>query len=95
MAVNLTAADLAVALRLVVAGDIETELGKLLEAASARIAEYAPGAPEAIANEAAKRFVGVLFDLGPSVSRSENLFRTSGAQALLAPWRTQRARKIG
>ena len=72
---------------------------------SARIQQYAPGAPLAVRREAATRFWGYLaqaaqpsvgaVDLGhikqtPPYSHAA-AFRNSGVAALLAPWRIRRA----
>lgn len=83
----------------------EPRVGKLLEAATAHVLRYAPGAPDAAHNEAVTRLAGYLAqsDYGAVVSDSigpmatthktnhADLFRSSGAAALLAPWRVRRA----
>ena len=93
MAVDLTVAQLSNALRL---GDTAEELEivtRLLGVASALVSVYAPNAPDAIANEAAVRLAGYLFDqpTAPARSSHANALRNSGAAALLASWRVQRA----
>ena len=97
MAVTLTVAQLANALRV---GDTteETEiLNRLLEVGSSLVATYAPGAPDGISNEAVVRVAGYLFDQ-PNAGRNTqyaNALRGSGAQALLAHYRVQRITSVG
>ena len=85
-----------------------TRAGQLLEVATARIARYAPGAPEAVKREAVIRFAGWLLEAPAAGERSERTgdlgtdyspsmtggFRASGAAGLLAPWRVRRAGAI-
>ena len=59
------------------------------------VRRYAPGAPEAVCNEAIERLVGRMVDNPFPVGGDANVFRNSGAQALLAPWRVHRAGKVG
>ena len=89
MAVTLTVAQLANALRV---GDTaeETELvTRLLAASTAAVERYAPDAPNAIADEAAIRLAGYLFDMphAPGGARYANALRNSGAAGLLSLWR--------
>ncbi len=77
----------------------------LLAVATERVNRYAPGAPEAILNEAVVRYAGYLAqsdfggivkdDIGPLsqtyVTNHANAFRSCGAAGLLAPWRVRRA----
>ena len=53
--------------------------------------------PEAVRNEAYTRFAGYLFDAPEAAGGASyaNGWRNSGAQALVAPWRVQRAAVIG
>lgn len=93
MAVTLTTAELAAALRV---GDTEeetAEAGRLLAYASEAVTKHAPAAPDVAHNEAAIRLAGYLFDQ-PNAGRGEgyaNALRNSGAQAMLLPWRVHRA----
>ena len=77
--------------------DLLEQVGFTLAAATEQINRYAPDAPDGVANEAAVLFVGWLYDSGGDDvggaivgGRSINAFRSSGAQALLAPWRARR-----
>ena len=79
------------------------------EAASAMVEQYAPGAPQALKNEALLRHAGYLAqaDFGSIVKESigprdvefatnhANAWRNSGAAALLSRWRVRRAGTIG
>ncbi len=99
----ITAAELAAEL-----GVGATRAGQLLEVATARVAQYAPGAPEAVKREAVIRFAGWLLEAPAAGERSERTgdlgtdyspsmtggFRASGAAGLLAPWRVRRAGAI-
>ena len=78
-------------------------------AASAMVEQYAPGAPQALKDEAVIRFAGYLAQsdfggivkegIGPKeVEYTVNhaaMFRNSGAAALLSRWRVRRAGAIG
>ena len=78
---------------------------RILAVASALVLEYAPHAPDSVANEAVIRLGGYLAQsdygtiqeesIGPrSVSYQMNhsaMFRNSGAQALLTRWKIRRA----
>ena len=97
MAVSLTTADVAVALRVVsdVADPLPAGqaavLARTLAAAAALVDRHAPAAPESIANEAAIRAAGWLFDVAPHESaRQWSALKHSGAAALLSPWRVRR-----
>lgn len=98
MAVTLTVPQLAVALRLATAPDqtipaAQTdELTRILATATAMVERYAPAAPDGQHNEAAIRLAGWLYDTDPSeIRRVQSPMANSGAAALLAPWRVQRA----
>ena len=79
------------------------------EAASAMVERYAPGAPQAVKNEAVIRFAGYLRQsdfggivkegIGPrDVEYTRNhaaAFRNCGAAMLLSPWKIRRAGVIG
>lgn len=68
------------------------------ESAKAVVDAYAPNAPEAIANEAVVRLASWLFDgLGTvnDAMKAPNILRASGAEALIARYRTRRGRIVG
>ena len=80
------------------------------EAAAAMVEDYAPGAPQALRDEAVIRFAGYLAgsDYGAIVSETSvasaqvtyvvnhsNAWRNSGAAMLLTRWRIRRAGAIG
>lgn len=94
MAVTLTVDALRDALRLGDTTEEVAEATRLLAYASEAVTKYAPAAPDAIQNEAAIRVAGFLFDQ-PLASRGDafaNALRSSGAAAILAPYR---AHKLG
>ena len=99
-------------LREAVAGrtlDSDDAANALGEAASAVVEQYAPGAPQALRDEAVVRFAGYMAqsdfgaiakeDIGPRsveyVTNHAAMFRNSGAAALLSRWRVRRAGAIG
>lgn len=101
---TLTAAELAAAI------EVEADVAvRLLGVAAAMVLQYAPGAPEALKNEAAIRFAGYLSQsdygtvakesIGPRdveyVTNHAPAFRNSGAAMLLSRWRVRRAGAIG
>ena len=81
---------------------------RLLDVASALCEQYAPKAPEAIANEAVIRCAGWLADTPAASVQSEKFgdvevsfavgqlsaLRHSGAMALLGPWKRRRGGQI-
>ena len=93
--------------------DGETRLTERLNqvgsVASAMVEREAPGAPDAIKDEAVVRFSGYLFSaywgdrqkssLGPRateyVVNHSAMFRSCGSKGLLAPWKVRRAGVIG
>ena len=105
MAITLTAETLAEAIG---AEDSPTVAARVLAVASQVITDYAPDAPDAVADEAAIRFAGYLYgsdygairseDLGPmTVSYATNhaaAFRFSGAAGLLTRYKRRRAGRI-
>lgn len=103
MAVTVTLAQLAVHLRLsddpatAPTGAEAVVLGRVLASATAMVERYAPAAPEALQNEAAVRLCGWLYDSDPSGSNPGGpaAMKSSGAVALLAPYRVRRAGAIG
>ena len=94
MAVTLSAAQLAAALKITTPDAAETDvLMRLKKAVCAHVERWAPLAPDAILTEAAVRMAGYLYD-APTASDGgayASAFEHSGAAALLAPWRTHRA----
>ena len=97
----ITAADLAVELRLSVDGtDLdtaqETVLNRLVNVAQALADKYADGAPDDVKDESVIRTAAYLFDVpAGSANAPQNAFVYSGAQSLLSPWRVQRAWVLG
>ena len=91
--------------------DSDEAANSLGEAASAMVENYAPGAPQALKDEAVIRFAGYLAQAGfgemaseqggPAplqfeyVTTHQNAWRNSGAAMLLTRWRVRRAGVIG
>ena len=96
MAVTITAAKLAAALRLGDSAEETAEATRILASTTALVEKHAPNAPDAIQNEAVVRAGGWLFDM-PAVQRTAagDVLRNSGALALLLPWRVHRAGSTG
>ena len=92
MAVTITAAELAAALRVGDSSEETAEVTRLLAYATEAVEQYAPGAPEATQNEAVVRLAAQLFDQ-PTASRGAyaNAIRNSGAARILLPYRIHRA----
>ena len=93
MAVTLTAAELASAIRL---GDTTEELAqvaRLLAVAGAAVTKHAPDAPDVVQNEAVIRVAGYLYDAPQAAAGSgyADILRNSGTLALLLPYRVHRA----
>ena len=100
----ITAAELAP-----IIGATEAEASRLLDVVTERVERTAPDAPQAVKNEAMIRFSGYLQQsdyggirietIGPQdtewITNHANAWRTSGAGALLAPWKTRNAGSIG
>lgn len=100
MAITITAAEIAVAIRAAADTDnvpsaVATVLGFLVPAASAIVLEHAPGAPDAVQNAALIRLCGWLYDADPADPSVGRAMQVSGAAALLARWRVHRAGIIG
>ncbi len=92
MAVTVTQAELSAALRLGDSTEETAEVTRLLSYATLAVAKYAD-APDAIANEAAIRLAGYLYDQ-PNAGRGvafANALRNSGAAGILLPYRVHRA----
>ena len=88
----------------------DEKIAELGEAAAAVIEEYAPGAPQAVKDEAAIRYVGYIAQAPPGSIQKIGLpdidvefrqappasaFQLSGARALLTRWKIRRAGAIG
>ena len=93
MAVNLTAEQLATAIRIGGAAEETEQVQRLLSAASAAVEHHAPDAPAVIQNEAVIRLAGYFFDAPQAAHGSgfADVLRNSGASALLLPYRVHRA----
>ena len=96
MAVTITAAEVAVAIRAATSADsvpapIATVLGFLVPAGAAMVLRHAPEAPDALHNAALIRLAGWLYDADPTDSRLSDALSVSGAANLLAQWRVHRA----
>ena len=88
MAVTLTVAELAGALRLGDSAEETAEVTRLLAYASEAVVKHAPAAPDVAHNEVVVRLAGYLFDQ-PTASRRDayaNAFRNSGAGRMLLPY---------
>ena len=96
MAVTITAAQLAAALRLSGTTEETNEVTRLLAVATELVTNHAPDAPDAVANEAVVRLAGYLFDqpFAPGTERYANAFRNSGAASLLVRYRVRRAKNV-
>ena len=93
MAVTLTVAQLVGALRLSDSPEETAEATRLLAYASEAVVKHAANVPNVVANEAAIRLCGYLFDQ-PFTSRGSayaNGLRNSGAARMLLPYRVHRA----
>lgn len=92
MAFTVTDGQLAVLLRVAtdeatVAAPIALAIKFLSLAAKESITRYAPHAPDEIHDGALIRLAGFLYDQDPTDPITTNPMRTSGAEAMLAPWR--------
>ena len=93
MAVTLTPAELAAALRLLGTDEETAQVTRLLDYATERVEKHAPEAPDVAQNEAVIRLAGYLFDMpfAPAGARFANALRNSGAGNMLLPYRIHRA----
>ena len=105
MPVTVTAAELAAEFP----GEQQNRVERVLSVASCMVGDYAPAAPDELANEAAIRFAGYLLEvsvgtvksatIGPYtseyVTNHAAMFRNSGAAALLTRYKRRRAGSIG
>ena len=88
MAVTLTTAALAAAIRVGDSTEELAEVTRLLDYATEAVTKHAPDAPAAVHNEAVVRLAGYLFDQ-PQASRRDNhafALRSSGAARMLLPY---------
>ena len=93
MAVAVTAAELAAAIRLGDSTEETAEATRLLAYATAAVVKHVPDAPDAIHNEAVIRLAAYLYDQ-PNAGRGAayaNALRNSGSAAILLPYRIHRA----
>ena len=93
MAVDITVAQLATALRTTGSATEIAEVTRLRTVAIMLVEAYAPDAPTAVQNEAVIRMCGYIYDAGPG--RGANPFRQSGAASLLSRYRERRALAVG
>lgn len=74
------------------------EIETLVAAATALVTKYAPFAPEAVQDQAVLQIVGYVHD-GPNWTErravTHNAMLSSGAAAMLTPWKVRRAGAIG
>ena len=95
MAVKISAADLAAALRLGSSAEELAQATRLLAYASEAVVKNAPDAPQVVQTEAAIRIAGYLYD-APTAAKGASyaaVLRNSGAAGLLLPYRVHRAGK--
>ena len=93
MAVTLSVAQLAAALRLNDSIEETAEVMRLLAYCTEAVEQHAPTASDTAMNEAVRRLAGYLFDM-PEAGRGmaySNAMRSSGAQRMLLPYRLHRA----
>lgn len=74
----------------------ETTAARLRPVAEAMVSRHAPGAPEAVRDEAAIRIAGYLLDAPPSPAGPDHaaVMLHCGAAGLLSPWKVRRAGAI-
>lgn len=100
MAVSLTLAQLAVALRIIadatqaIPAGVQATLQTTLTAATAMVEEHAPNAPVAVQNEAVIRLASRLYDRSGAEARGTSPMVASGAAALLSQWRSRTSRAV-
>ena len=93
MAVTVTSADVARAIRAVVSTEVTEELTGLLAYARNEVVRIAPLAPDIVHDRAAILTVGYIYDK-PTAARGQayaNALRHSGAKIMLLPYRVHRA----
>ena len=92
MAVTLTVAELAGALRLGDSTEETAEATRLLAYATEAVVKHAPDAPDVVHNEAVVRLASYLFDQ-PTAGRGDSYAhatRNSGAGRMLLPYKLHR-----
>ena len=92
MAVTITAAELAAAIRVGDSTEEQAEVARLLASATEAVTRHAPNAPDVAHSEACVRLVGHWFDQ-PLAGRGAyaDAMRNSGALQILLPYRVHRA----
>lgn len=95
MAVTITVAEVAAAIRVGNTAEETAQVTRLLAYATEAVTKHAPDAPDVIQNEAVILLVGYHYDK-PTVSGSAGArgFRNSGAASLLLPYRVHRAGNV-
>ena len=74
----------------------DANLSRMIRAGTERANVQAPDAPADTAHEAIIRFVGYLYEAGPTPDVSQaGVWRRCGSEGLLSPWRVRRAGVIG
>ena len=97
VAVTLTAAQLAEAIRIGATPEETAQATRLLAVATEAVTKHAPDAPDVVHDEAVIRVAGYLFD-APQAAQGTgyaDILRNSGARALLLPYRVHRAGSTG
>ena len=96
MAVTITVAELAAALRLGDSAEEVAEATRLLAFATETVQKHAPDAPAVVQNEAVVRLSGYLFDqpLATRASGFANALRNSGAARMLLAYRVHGAGEV-
>ena len=100
MTVTITQAEVTVAIRAATTTEnvdptVAAVIAYLYAAAGELVVNYAPDAPDDIHNAAMIRLTGWLYDSDPTEPGIGRAIQTSGAAALLGPWRSHRAGIIG
>ena len=93
MAVTITEAEVAAAVRVGDSTEEADEITRLVAYATIAVQKFAPDAPDAVHNEAVIRIAGYLYDSPTSwrAAAFANVLSNSGAAAMLLPWRVHRA----
>ena len=93
VAVTLTAAELATAIRVGDTAEETAQVDRLLATATALVLRHAPDAPGAIQTESVIRVAGALFDMpqAPRGAGYGDILRNTGVLSLTLPWRAHRA----
>ena len=93
MAVSISAADLAAAMRVGNSTTETAQVTRLLAFATTVVTDYAASAPDDVHNEAVIRLSAYLYDAPFSAANGQfaNAFRSSGAESMLSRYRKHRA----